>query len=50
MSPDRSRIVSTVVDSLPFGDSEQFLCEFCGLEYETERPNCPACGGPIVLE
>ncbi len=42
-------MVSAVLEK--FSDNTTtFRCEFCGLTHDDERPNCPACGGPLRRE
>jgi rubrerythrin len=41
-------VVAAVIET--FGSADTFRCEYCGLSHETERPNCPACGGPLTTE
>jgi rubrerythrin len=40
----RGRLFEAIRDTT---STETFACGFCGLSYERERPNCPACGGPV---
>jgi len=49
MTARRARaMVSAAIEKL--GSADTFRCEYCGLSHETERPNCPACGGPLTAE
>jgi rubrerythrin len=43
-------MLAAVIEKFPTAHSPTFRCEFCGLSHESERPNCPACGGPLAAE
>ncbi len=44
---DGSGVLGRVLDTVRPGSEPTYECEYCGLSYESERLNCPACGGPV---
>lgn len=53
MSSKQSRpgeVLGRVLDTVRPAPDPTFQCGVCGLSFETERLNCPACGGPVEEE
>ncbi|MFC7134111.1 MULTISPECIES: hypothetical protein [Salinibaculum] len=45
-----SNVVSAVIERFSADEPSAFRCEYCGLAHDRDRPNCPACGGPLTAE
>jgi rRNA maturation endonuclease Nob1 len=43
-------MVRRILESIPCVDIERYRCGLCDLRFDRERPNCPACGGPVRRE
>jgi hypothetical protein len=45
-SPD-SGVLGRVLDAFRPTRQPTYACGYCGLSYDSDRLNCPACGGPV---
>lgn len=46
-SKQGSGTLGRVIDRVRPERAPSYECGFCGLSYDTDRLNCPACGGPV---
>jgi hypothetical protein len=42
-----SGVIGRVLDTFRPSQQPTFECVYCGLSYDSDRLNCPACGGPV---
>ncbi len=51
MKASIARKLNTLKDSVPSSarpDAGAFECGYCHLDFDGDRLNCPACGGPVI--
>lgn len=44
---ETSGLIGRVLDTVRPARQPNWECGYCGLSYDTDRLNCPACGGPV---